>query len=143
MSDHNARWKENGKKIILSARYWIWIWVALIAVLYLNDAAPLVFLVASIPLGLMWLGLLTLTWRYNSFILFIITAVVCRPSLGFLYTFFKLENQIQEIQGLAVGFATVGAFMIFARTWVLRFGNLDEFNNKAQQGGDGDAEEAV
>jgi hypothetical protein len=66
-------------------------------------------------------------------ILFIVTAVICRPSLSFLYTFFKLENQIQEIQGLAVGFTTVGAFMILARAWVLRFGKLDEFNKKAQQ----------
>lgn len=133
MSNHNARWKENGKKIILSARYWIWIWIALFAVLYLNDSAPLVFLAASIPLGLSWLCLLTLTWRYNSFILFIVTAVVCRPSLSFLYAFFKLENQIQEMQGLAVGFASVGAFMIFAKARVLRFGNLDEFNKKSRQ----------
>ena len=118
MSDHNARWKENGKKIILNAQYWIWIWVALFAALYLNDPAPHAFLAVSIPLGLLWLVLLTLTWRYNSFILLLITAVVCRSSLSIAYPFFKLENQVQEIQGLALGFATVGALMIFTRACV-------------------------
>lgn len=134
MSDHNARWKENGKKIILTARYWIWVWGALFIALYLNDSAPLIFLAVSIPQGLIWLVLLTLTWRYKSFILFIVTTVVCRTSLSFSYAFFNLENQIQELQGLALGFATVGSFMIFGRAWILRFSNLEEFTKEAHQG---------
>ncbi|MFC7339686.1 hypothetical protein ACFQY0_21050 [Haloferula chungangensis] len=137
MSDHNARWKENGKKIILTAQYWIWIWVVLFAALYLNDPAPHTFLAVSIPLGLLWLVLITLTWRHNSFLLFLITAVVCRSSLSIAYSFFNLENQVQEIQGLALGFATVGAFMMFTRACVLRFGNLGEFKREAQQDGAG------
>ncbi len=133
MSDHNARWKENGKKIILTAQYWIWMWVVLFAALYLNDPAPHAFLAVSIPIGLLWLVLITLTWRYNSFILFLVTAVVCQTSLSFAYAFFKLENEIQEIQGLAIGFATVGALMIFTRAWIFGFGNLDEFTKEGQQ----------
>ena len=115
----------------------------LFAALYVNDPAPLTFLAVSIPLGVLWLVLLTLTWRYSSLILFLVTSVVCRTSLSIAYPYFKLENQVQEIQGLALGFATLAAFMIFSRAWVLRFSKLDEFNKKAQQGADGDAEEAV
>ena len=132
MSDHNAKWKKNGESIILNAHKWIWIWVVALIALYWYDSAPLTFLLVSLPLGFLWLGLWTLMWRYRSYILFIVTAVVCRVSLSLCDKFFDLGSQYQELQGLVVGVIGVGAIMISCKEYVLKYGKLDKIKQTEQ-----------